>query len=82
MNSYKPDCIEVDEAGRLQLPPELASRYAIRPGSRIRVNENQSNLFIRVPSRLAKLYIEPTNQCNLNCAAAQSYELPWLFALQ
>ena len=67
MNSHKPDYIEVDEAGRLLLPPELISRYTFKPGSRLRINENQSNLYIHLPSRLAKLYIEPTNQCNLEC---------------
>jgi len=69
MNFNKPDYIEieVDKAGRPVLPLELASRYAIRPGGHVRVIESQSGLQVQLPSRLAKLYIEPTNQCNLNC---------------
>lgn len=67
MNSCKPDYIEVDEAGRLVLPPELASRYAIKPGIRLRFDESTDGLYMPRPTRLVKLYIEPTNQCNLNC---------------
>jgi len=68
MNSCKLDYLEVDEAGRLVLPPELACRYGIKPGVRVRVNAGKNGLSInRSPHSLAKLYIEPTNQCNLDC---------------
>ena len=49
------------------LPPEVAARYGIAPGMRIRVDEAASGLKLLRPSRLMKLYIEPTNQCNLDC---------------
>ena len=67
MNSSETNYVEVDKTGRTALPLELISRYAIKPGSRIRVDEKQSNLCMCLPSRLAKLYVEPTNQCNLLC---------------
>lgn len=58
---------QVDGEGRLVLPPELASRYGIKPGVRVRVHEGTNGLHVCRPARLAKLYIEPTNQCNLDC---------------
>ena len=58
----------VDEEGRLVLPQELASRYGLKPGARIPVDERPAGLTIRPPvSHLAKVYIEPTNRCNLEC---------------
>ena len=68
MNYDNPDPMEVDEAGRLVLSPELASRYPIKPGGRVRVGGSQSGLKVQLPSHLAKIYIEPTNQCNLKCS--------------
>lgn len=58
---------QVDDDGRLVLPPELATRYEIRPGVRVLVDEGANSFNLLRPARLAKLYIEPTNQCNLNC---------------
>ncbi len=58
----------VDEAGRLLLSPDLATRYGIQPGARICVDEDAYGLLLRRPvTQLAKLYIEPTNWCNLAC---------------
>jgi len=59
--------LRVDEDGRLVLSPELISRYGVKPGVRVCVNEGTSGLYLSRPTRLLKLYIEPTNQCNLNC---------------
>lgn len=67
MNSDKAGYMEIDKTGRMMLPPELISRYGVRPGSRIRFVESQNGLQIQLPSRLAKLYLEPTSQCNLDC---------------
>ncbi len=59
---------EVDENGHLVLAPELASRYGLKRGSRVLVSEASNGLYlVRPPNQLAKLYIEPTNRCNLNC---------------
>ena len=60
--------LKADEMGRLVIPPDVSSKYGINPGSQIRVDVDADGLYIRrSPHRLAKLYIEPTNQCNLKC---------------
>ena len=59
--------LQVDEDGRIVVPPELISRYGLEPGARVCVNEGTNGLYLSRPARLLKLYIEPTNQCNLNC---------------
>lgn len=59
--------LKIDNSGRLVLPSELRRTYNIKPGSRIRVIRDSSSLQIELPSRLAKLYIEPTSLCNLEC---------------
>ena len=57
----------VEEGGRLVLPPELVSRFGVKAGARIRVDEDANGFKLVHPTRLAKLYIEPTNECNLTC---------------
>jgi len=59
--------IEVDEEGRLILPEGIKERYGIRPNTRIRSSDLGNGLFVSSPTRLAKLYIEPTSRCNLAC---------------
>jgi len=59
---------QVEEDGRIVLSPELASRYGVKPDVRIHLQEGPDGLYICRPARLTKLYIEPTNQCNLNCS--------------
>lgn len=59
---------KVDEEGRIVLPVELANRYGLKPGIEIRLDEETNGLhFHRPTTSLAKIYIEPTNLCNLNC---------------
>jgi MoaA/NifB/PqqE/SkfB family radical SAM enzyme len=67
MNSDQAGYIEIDKTGCMMLPPGLISRYGMKPRSRIRFVESQNGLQIQPPSRLAKLYLEPTSQCNLDC---------------
>jgi MoaA/NifB/PqqE/SkfB family radical SAM enzyme len=58
----------MDEDGRLILPPELAGVYGLTPGAQVAFATNGSGLQLRRPvTRPGKLYIEPTNQCNLAC---------------
>jgi MoaA/NifB/PqqE/SkfB family radical SAM enzyme len=58
----------VDEEGRIVLPREVASRCGFKPGSVIPLDEKANGLSLRAPAtRLAKLYVEPTNRCNLEC---------------
>jgi len=59
---------QVDLDGHIILPPELAARYGIKPGASICVNEVTNGIYLcRPPTQLAKLYLEPTSLCNLNC---------------
>ncbi|MBN2242248.1 MAG: radical SAM protein, partial [Acidobacteria bacterium] len=57
-----------DKDGRLVFPKELAEEYGFAPGSEILVKPSANRLQLRPPvTRLAKVYIEPTNHCNLEC---------------
>jgi MoaA/NifB/PqqE/SkfB family radical SAM enzyme len=59
---------DIDEKGRLILPPEIARQYGLIPGTKIPVKDNGNGLLLRRPAtHLARIYIEPTNRCNLNC---------------
>jgi MoaA/NifB/PqqE/SkfB family radical SAM enzyme len=59
---------EVDENGRLIIPPEVARQYGLNPGSRIRLDEGQNFVRMHRPvTHLTKVYIEPTVSCNLDC---------------
>ncbi|MHB8778487.1 MAG: radical SAM protein [Anaerolineales bacterium] len=59
---------EVDEQGRLILPPEVARQYGLTPGSKIRLDEGQNFVRMHRPvTHLTKVYIEPTVACNLDC---------------
>ncbi len=56
-----------DKAGRLVPSKEPASRHPSKPSARECTVENQNGLKVQPPSQLSKIYIEPTNQCNLDC---------------
>jgi MoaA/NifB/PqqE/SkfB family radical SAM enzyme len=59
---------EADDGGRLILPPELVQRYGLDAGARFFVEESLDGLVLRRPTgNLAKVYIEVTNACNLEC---------------
>jgi hypothetical protein len=56
---------DVDEAGRLVLPQEIAWQHGLQPGAKIRIGANGNGLYLRRPvTHLSKVYIEPTNRCN------------------
>jgi len=58
----------VDDEGRIVLPPEVAARFGLKPGSRIPFAESEDDLHLRKPiTQLSKLYVEATNRCNLEC---------------
>jgi MoaA/NifB/PqqE/SkfB family radical SAM enzyme len=60
---------EVDEQGRIVLSPELAARYGLAPGARLRIEKKDHHLRLHRPAtHLVKVDIEPTNLCNLNCS--------------
>jgi MoaA/NifB/PqqE/SkfB family radical SAM enzyme len=59
---------EVDERGRLILPPEVAQQNGLNPGSKVRLDEGHNFVRMHRPvTHLTKVYIEPTVACNLDC---------------
>lgn len=61
--------LTVDAHGRLQLPPGAAARLGLLPGERAELTADGEHLRLSRPlHQLARLYIEPTNCCNLDCA--------------
>ncbi len=59
---------QVDENGRLILPPEVARHYGLIPGSKVRLDEGGNFVRMHRPiTHLTKVYIEPTVACNLDC---------------
>ncbi len=59
---------EVDDRGRLILPPKVARQYGLNPGSKVRLDEGTNFVRLHRPvTHLTKVYIEPTVDCNLDC---------------
>lgn len=59
---------EVDEHGRLVLPTHVTARLGVKPGARLRLEEDTSQIRLHQPTgHLAKVYLEPTNRCNITC---------------
>jgi MoaA/NifB/PqqE/SkfB family radical SAM enzyme len=66
--------VAIDEAGRLTLPPELTKRFGMNPGAKVRVANSTNGLHLSQPvTYLAKVYIEPTNRCNLACVTCMRH---------
>ena len=60
--------IEVDEQGRMIVPAEVGKRYGVTAGAKIRLEEDATGFrFSRSSEQVARIYIEPTNLCNLDC---------------
>lgn len=58
----------VDESGRLKLPEELKTAYGLEAGAKVMLRQAGGEIWLERPvSNLARVYIEPTNQCNLDC---------------
>jgi MoaA/NifB/PqqE/SkfB family radical SAM enzyme len=50
------------------VPLELAERFGLKPGTTMRIEAGPNGFRLRRPvTHLAKVYIEPTNRCNLEC---------------
>jgi MoaA/NifB/PqqE/SkfB family radical SAM enzyme len=59
---------EVDKDGKLTLPADVISRYGLKPGSKVRLDEEMNFVRMHRPvTQLTKIYIEPTVACNLDC---------------
>jgi len=68
MKTIRESRVRVDAEGRLILPPSVASRYGLKPGVDVYVDDRRSGLaFYPSLTHLSKVYIEPTNRCNLEC---------------
>ncbi|MRR31470.1 radical SAM protein, partial [bacterium] len=69
MKKDQPITVRLDETGRVALSPEVSAQLGLVPGGEVRLEMTAHGLNIQ-PSvhRLAKVYIEPTNLCNLDCA--------------
>lgn len=60
--------VEIDSQGRMILPAEVSKRYGLTAGARVRLDEDPAGIRLsRSSENLARIYIEPTNQCNLDC---------------
>lgn len=60
---------EVDADGRLSLPAEAVARLGLSPGARLRMELVDNHMRLHRPiSHLAKVYVEPTDLCNLQCS--------------
>jgi len=58
----------VDDEGRLVLPREMISHFGLKPGVQVGIDDGENYLCLQRPiTHLAKVYIEPTNACNLEC---------------
>lgn len=58
----------VDQDGRLVLPPEVLKSYGMKSLAQFHIDEGINGLRLRMPvTYLAKIYVEPTNACNLRC---------------
>lgn len=67
MNNYTTR-VEVDEHGHLIVPPELMKRYGLVPGASLLIEEHKDRFsLVRSTASLCKVYVEPTNLCNLDC---------------
>jgi len=60
--------VKVNEAGCLLLPADIAARYGLLPGATVYLDVEANSLRLRrSTAQLSRLYVEPTNFCNLNC---------------
>ena len=59
----------IGKNGQLLLSPDQRRRWGIPSGSRIRVQETVEGLLVRpVDPPLQRVYVEPTTECDLDCA--------------
>ncbi|MCU0484076.1 MAG: SPASM domain-containing protein [Chloroflexi bacterium] len=60
--------VRVDERGHLALPPEVMAGLGLVDGASVRVEEHGDTISLgRSTASLGRVYVEPTNACNLHC---------------
>jgi MoaA/NifB/PqqE/SkfB family radical SAM enzyme len=58
----------VDGNGNLKIPPEIAREMGLVSGSRVKLGRIGDRLVLHRPvSEIARVYVEPTTRCNLEC---------------
>jgi MoaA/NifB/PqqE/SkfB family radical SAM enzyme len=58
----------VNDQGDVVIPREIAEQFGLTPGSRARLESDTNHLRLHRPvTQLAKVYVEPTTYCNLDC---------------
>ena len=73
-NSPEPDgnFAQVDEQGRLIMPPEVARRFGLVPGEQVLVEAGRDALKLHRPvHHVARIYVELTTRCNMDCPMCQ-----------
>lgn len=60
--------LETDSCGKAVLPARFAQRYGMNRPTKVRLEEDEAGLRLSHPvDALRRVYIEPTNLCNLDC---------------
>jgi MoaA/NifB/PqqE/SkfB family radical SAM enzyme len=68
MNEHSRMHIKIAEDGCIKLPAELVKAFGLQAGSELVLERGQNEIRLMRPvSHLARVYIEPTNSCSLNC---------------
>ncbi|MBA3027215.1 MAG: radical SAM protein [Desulfobacteraceae bacterium] len=64
----------VDPSGRLILPQNLVKKFGLTPGDQVYMEAGEDTLRLHRPvTRPARIYVEPTTRCNMNCAMCQRH---------
>jgi bifunctional DNA-binding transcriptional regulator/antitoxin component of YhaV-PrlF toxin-antitoxin module len=66
----------VGKNGELIFPEEFSLHYGLKPGVQVCIEETAKGPRLRLPiTHLKKVYVEPTNGCNLDCRTCM--RKPW-----
>ena len=58
----------VNSDGDLVIPHETVRQFGLTPGARVRLEDDTNHVRLHRPvTHLAKIYVEPTTYCNLDC---------------
>jgi len=61
--------IQVKNTGQIALPDEVAVQYGLCPGAHLELELSENGIIIHQHRQsISRIYIEPTNRCNLNCS--------------
>ena len=69
MKQFPMGHFHVDEKGRLVLQAKEGAALPFHPGDKLYFEIGENGVYLHRPvSQLARIYVEPTNMCNLACA--------------